>query len=72
MTTDSNPTLVYYLQDLSVLLLELFEASKSRNDDYEIGRHLALLEVISLMQQQADLFGIPRVEIGLPTEDVDS
>jgi hypothetical protein len=44
------------------------EATRSRSD-YDKGRHYALYEVISLLAQQADAFGIDRKSVGL--EDVD-
>jgi hypothetical protein len=39
-------------------------ATKS-GSDYDKGRHFALYEVVSLLVQQADAFGIDRAVIGL-------
>jgi len=66
-----------YLLDLIVLLKEKALEAKQAKDalsnhearDYELGRLMAYHEVISLMQQQAVVFGISLNEIGL--EDVD-
>jgi len=60
-----------YLRDLSVILLELYGQTASDSSGYELGRHMAFLEVISLMQQQADAFEIPRDSIFLPNKDID-
>ena len=62
---------VNYLYDLAVLLKEkAFEAKGSKENDsagkdYNLGRSMAFYEVISLMQQQAQAFGIPLNEIAL-------
>jgi hypothetical protein len=62
-----------YLLDLSVLLKEKALEAKQAKDtfsghearDYDLGRLMAYHEVISLMQQQAIIFGISLNEIGL-------
>ena len=68
MSTTAN-----YILDLGVLITEkALEAKRSRDgsvgsEDYEFqqGYLMALHEVVSLMQQQADVFGIDRADIGL-------
>lgn len=62
-----------YLRDLGVLLKESALSARAERDRaetdadraYAIGRLMALHEVISLMRQQADAFGISYSEIGL-------
>lgn len=61
-----------YVRDLSVLLKEQARDSKARSQAvaepqraFELGRLMAFHEVISLMQQQAQAFGIPLETIGL-------
>ena len=44
------------------------EAAQS-GSDYDKGRHFALYEVISLLTQQSDAFGIGPTEIGLADDD---
>lgn len=60
-----------YLRDLSLILSELYKETSDNRDGFPLGRHMALREVISVMQQQADLFQIPRSRINLPDEDMD-
>ena len=60
-----------YLRDLSLILTDLYRETSDDSDGFPLGRHLALREVISVMQQQADVFQIPRDRINLPTEDMD-
>ncbi len=61
-----------YLRDLSILLKEKALQARSERDaasgherEYALGRLMALHEVISLMQQQAEAFGIDVDELGL-------
>jgi hypothetical protein len=61
-----------YLRDLGVLLKEMAlrarEEQKSAsegNRDYALGRLMAMHEVISLMQQQAQAFGMELESISL-------
>jgi len=44
------------------------EAARS-GSDYDKGRHFALYEVISLLVQQAEAFGVDRASIGLAGVD---
>ena len=61
------------LADVCRELLEKAKAAKADAahpaSDYEKGRHFALYEVISLLVQQADAFGIDRAAIGLESVD---
>jgi hypothetical protein len=70
--TELSLRLEHYLRDLIVILKgKGFAAREDRhtasaNDvEYAIGRLMAFHEVISLLQQQAIAFGIPREELGL-------
>ena len=63
---------------LSDVSKELMERAKNAQadaaqsvSDYDKGRHFALYEVISLLIQQADAFGIDRASIGLEGVDAD-
>ena len=60
-----------YLKDLVFLILELTEEPPGEGDEFSSGRHAGLFEVVSLMQHQADAFGISRSSIGLPQADLD-
>lgn len=61
------------LTDVSRELLEKAKAAKAdaaqSGSDYDKGRHFALYEVMSLLVQQADAFGIDRTAIGLERVD---
>jgi hypothetical protein len=61
------------LADVSRELLEKAKAAKmdaaQSGSDYDKGRHFALYEVVSLLAQQADAFGIDRGAIGLAEID---
>ena len=63
------------LSDVSRELLERAKNAKAEAtqsvSDYDKGRHFALYEVISLLTQQADAFGIDRASIGLEGVDPD-
>ena len=58
-----------YLLDLGTLLQErVLEAKKSSQEsgsDYDLGRLMAYHEIISLMVQQAEAFGMELKEINL-------
>ena len=67
-----------YLHDLVPLILERVQEAKdtrSRLDKdskeymFESGRLLAFNEIISILQQQAEGFGIPHQELGLADID---
>lgn len=63
------------LHDVAVELIERAKEAKqeaaSSRADYDKGRHFALYEVVSLIRQQAEVFGLPAERIGLDTLDVD-
>ena len=63
----------FMLADLSKELLEkanLAKADATRSgSDYDKGRQFALYEVISLLTQQAEVFGVELNEIGLSGVD---
>lgn len=46
-------------------------AFQSPNEDYHLGRVDAYFTVLSLMQDQAEVFGIDAADIGLSDFDVD-
>lgn len=65
------------LSDVSRELLDMAKTAKIRassGSDYDVGRHFAFYEVVSLLVQSADAFGIDQAEIGLagidPERDV--
>jgi hypothetical protein len=59
-----------YLRDLVGLIVEKSKEAKqerdSSNSDYDIGRLMAYHEVVSLIQQQAEVFDLSYDEIGMP------
>lgn len=57
----------FFLQDICSHLLEkALNSSKVDNaDDFELGYNMAMYEVISLIHQQAKVFGISNQEIAL-------
>tara|TARA_R110002111_G_C5993523_1_gene372282 strand:+ start:3046 stop:3276 length:231 start_codon:yes stop_codon:yes gene_type:complete len=64
-----NETAVYYLKDLGLLIKEQALAAKARQsaseDAYDLGYRMAYYEIVSLMQSQANAFGIPLSDISL-------
>jgi hypothetical protein len=66
-----------YLRDLAFLIKEMAREAKATSDAstndtdraLSLERLMTLHEVVSLMQQQAEVFDIPLADIGL--EDVD-
>ena len=75
--TKDRDTYGYYLRDLGYLIREAAEESKHRvataktteEKEFHLGRKFGYMEVVSLMQQQADGFGIPYSELCL--DDLD-
>ncbi len=72
--SSSDPKYEYYLSDLGFLLKEYALESKKRrdserkgSDDYlfQAGRNMAYFEVISLIQNQAENFGIDLEKLNL-------
>lgn len=59
--------------DVSRELVDKAKAAKAEatrsGSEYDKGRHFALYEVISLLAQQADAFGIDRKSVGLADID---
>jgi hypothetical protein len=74
-----DPKYKYYLEDLGFLLREQAMEAKKRRDTaqdkedrlFHSGGLLAYYAVISLMQQQADVFDIPLEELRLDGLDPD-
>jgi hypothetical protein len=74
-----DQTLKYYLQEIGSLIKEsareakeLEDSSKgSSSQDYNSGYSMAWYEVVSLMQQQAEAFGIPLEDLDLHDIDAD-
>lgn len=77
MTTEPADTTVYqdYLEDLGFLIKEMaFEAKNKaieNGTDFSIGYMAGFHRIVSLMQQQAEAFGIPFEKIGLDGIDAD-
>jgi hypothetical protein len=69
----------HYLRDLGFLLREAGEDAKrraqrpwrSKNRQWESGRQFAYMEVLSLMQQQAESFELPLSDLGLEGFDAE-
>lgn len=70
MNTERN-----YLYDLGqelVLLAKRIESeSQSSEDQFQRGRCFAIYEVLSLMKQQAETFGLTETQIGLEGIDIE-
>ena len=62
-----------YLHDLGILIAENAREAKRLRDqsqhtdayDYQLGYLMAYHEIVSIMQQQADIFDIARCKLGL-------
>lgn len=74
----NHETYKNYLRDLSYLLIEAAlesrDSTKIKTGEdriYELGRSMAYYEVISLMQQQCDAFGINLKAISMDRIDPD-
>jgi hypothetical protein len=65
----ANETAALMLSDVSRELLDKARAAKADAarsvSDFDRGRHFAFYEMVSLLAQQADAFGIDRELIGL-------
>jgi len=62
----------YYLRDLGMLIREYaLEAKSKEKTDFDGGYIMCFHRVLTLMQQQAEGFGIPLSEIGLDGFDPD-
>lgn len=66
-----DAAVINYVRDLSALVCQMQKDAADDNDGFESGRRFAFFEIVSLMQQQADAFGIQRSDLGLPEKDVD-
>ena len=70
MSTERN-----YIYDLGyelVLLAKRIESeSQTPEDQFQGGRRFALYEVLSLMKQQAETFGLSTTQIGLKEYDIE-
>lgn len=68
-------TVKHYLVDLGNEILALArEAQRNArrsNDNFDKGRQTALYEVLSLMKQQADVFGMDAASVGLKGIDIE-
>lgn len=70
MSTEAN-----YLRDLGKALIAMANRDEpvleSAEGLFEMGRHYAFHQVLSLMKQQAVAFGLTDAEIGLEGVDID-
>jgi hypothetical protein len=61
-----------YLRDLGRELVSMVESTNPGDDvGYWHGRRMALYEVVSLMQMQAEAFGLSNADVGLDGIDPD-
>lgn len=70
MTIQPDNIIQFYLKDLSLLLkekaLDAKRMAKDPSDNgFAMGRAMAFYEMLSLMQQQADVFGLDYASIGI-------
>jgi hypothetical protein len=65
-----------YLHDLGVMIkemaLEAKQAARIEDSDFAIGYMAGFHRVVSLMQQQAEAFGIPFEDLGVDGIDPDA
>ncbi|MDY7096185.1 MAG: hypothetical protein SX243_24690 [Acidobacteriota bacterium] len=63
------------LRDVALELVEMAREAKQKatasGSDYDEGRHFAFYEAVSLIRQQAKVFGLSLDRIGLGELDVD-
>lgn len=76
MTDGNEKSAQYYLLDLGTLLKAQAVTAKRESkadptDSFALGRLMAYHEVISLMQQQAQAFGLPLESLNLNDIDPD-
>ncbi len=75
-----SQTVDNYLLDLGALLRERALEAKAQasasvgtaEHQFELGRSIAYYEVLSLLTQQADAFGLPRAALSLEDFDPDA
>jgi hypothetical protein len=76
MTSNGGNAYQLYLGDLGYLIRELAVESKrvatDKQTDFAVGYMAGFHRVVSLMQQQADAFGIPLTDLALDGFDPDS
>lgn len=63
-----------YVRDLGDLLWQLASEARTRAavDDHARGRAFGLYQAVSLMEQQALAFGLPREAVGLANRQADT
>lgn len=74
-TTDDSAVFQNYLRDLGVLVKEMaLDAkvqAKGSGSDFAVGYMAGFHRIVSLMQQQAEAFGLTLEDIGLVGIDAD-
>ncbi len=63
-----------FVRDLVTLLIEKALTAKKKaanGGDFDKGMHMTYYDILSLVQNQADAFGIPLDELGLKDFDAD-
>jgi hypothetical protein len=61
-----NKKELLFIKDLVYIIREMAEnAKKDKNDQFEIGRHTAFYEILSIIEQQVIVFGYNKVDIGI-------
>lgn len=76
----NNDNFKNYIYDLGVLFKEKAREAKNNKDNslklgdacYEIGYLMAFCEIIDIMKQQAKVFNIEQIDIGLSDIDAES
>lgn len=70
MKNDNDALL--FVKDLVFIIKEMAQEAKvNKNDKFEAGRHFALYEVLSLIEQQTIAFGYDKKDIGMSDFSLD-
>jgi hypothetical protein len=76
MTSNIDNTYKLFVRDLGYLIRELAveskRASTEKQSDFSIGYMAGFYRVVSLMQQQAEVFEIPLIDLALDGFDPDN
>jgi hypothetical protein len=68
----NNKQELLFIKDLVYIIKEMAEnAKKEKGSQFELGRHFALYEVLSIIEQQATAFGYSKKNIGINDINID-